>query len=56
MQGLPRVPNWGHLRDLHKAVKLCEPALVSSYPTVTWPAKNLEVRLTLPAAIFDNQN
>ncbi|XP_057500514.1 beta-galactosidase-like [Actinidia eriantha] len=43
--GLPREPKWGHLRDLHKAVKLCEPALVSSYPTVTWPGKNLEVHV-----------
>ncbi|KAM7519611.1 hypothetical protein LguiB_018573 [Lonicera macranthoides] len=33
--GLLREPKWGHLRDLHKAIKLCEPALVSSYPTVT---------------------
>ncbi|KAL6984661.1 hypothetical protein U1Q18_049742, partial [Sarracenia purpurea var. burkii] len=40
---LPREPKWGHLRDLHKAIKLCEPALVSTYPTVTWPGKNLEV-------------
>ncbi|PSS20808.1 Beta-galactosidase [Actinidia chinensis var. chinensis] len=43
--GLPREPKWGHLRDLHKAIKLCEPALVSSYPTVTWPGKNLEVHV-----------
>uniref|UniRef100_A0A2P2KL66 beta-galactosidase n=1 Tax=Rhizophora mucronata TaxID=61149 RepID=A0A2P2KL66_RHIMU len=33
--GLPREPKWGHLRDLHKAIKLCEPALVSVDPTVT---------------------
>ncbi|PKA59007.1 Beta-galactosidase [Apostasia shenzhenica] len=33
--GLPREPKWGHLRDLHKAIKLCEPALVSSDPEVS---------------------
>ncbi|XP_072960476.1 beta-galactosidase-like isoform X2 [Typha angustifolia] len=31
--GLLRQPKWGHLRDLHKAIKLCEPALVSADPT-----------------------
>ncbi|XAR62546.1 Beta-galactosidase [Bertholletia excelsa] len=43
--GLLRQPKWGHLRDLHKAIKLCEPALVSAYPTVTWPGNNLEVHV-----------
>ncbi|THU48761.1 hypothetical protein C4D60_Mb06t02430 [Musa balbisiana] len=33
--GLLRQPKWGHLRDLHKAIKMCEPALVSADPTVT---------------------
>ncbi|KAK6153598.1 hypothetical protein DH2020_013237 [Rehmannia glutinosa] len=28
-------PKWGHLKDLHRAIKLCEPALVSGDPTVT---------------------
>ncbi|WCJ42674.1 Beta-galactosidase [Euphorbia peplus] len=32
--GLTRDPKWGHLRDLHKAIKLCEPALVSVDPTL----------------------
>ncbi|PIA43034.1 hypothetical protein AQUCO_02000465v1 [Aquilegia coerulea] len=31
--GLLRQPKWGHLRDLHRAIKLCEPALVYSEPT-----------------------
>ncbi|XP_027919417.1 beta-galactosidase-like isoform X2 [Vigna unguiculata] len=43
--GLLNEPKWGHLRDLHKAIKLCEPALVSVDPTVTWPGKNLEVHV-----------
>lgn len=33
--GLLRQPKWGHLKDLHKAIKLCEPALVSGDPIVT---------------------
>ncbi|XP_065047483.1 beta-galactosidase-like [Musa acuminata AAA Group] len=33
--GLLRQPKWGHLTDLHKAIKSCEPALVSGDPTVT---------------------
>ncbi|XP_021716437.1 beta-galactosidase 1-like [Chenopodium quinoa] len=32
--GLLQQPKWGHLKDLHRAIKLCEPALVSSDPTV----------------------
>ncbi|XP_027919418.1 beta-galactosidase-like [Vigna unguiculata] len=41
--GLLNEPKWGHLRDLHKAIKSCESALVSVDPYVTWPGKNLEV-------------
>ncbi|KAI3863190.1 hypothetical protein MKW92_044757 [Papaver armeniacum] len=33
--GLPREPKYSHLRDLHKAIKLCEPALVYSEPIKT---------------------
>ncbi|XP_064993790.1 beta-galactosidase-like [Musa acuminata AAA Group] len=33
--GLLRQPKWGHLRDMHKAIKMCEPALVSADATVT---------------------
>ncbi|KAG6782092.1 hypothetical protein POTOM_011480 [Populus tomentosa] len=32
--GLLRQPKWGHLKDLHRAIKLCEPALVSGDATV----------------------
>nr|ACP18875.1 beta-galactosidase pBG(a) [Carica papaya] len=32
--GLVRQPKWGHLKDLHRAIKLCEPALVSGDPSV----------------------
>lgn len=43
MLGLVNEPKWGHLRDLHKAIKQCEPALISVDPTVTYYGKNLEV-------------
>ncbi|KAK2452343.1 beta-galactosidase [Trifolium repens] len=33
--GLLREPKYGHLKDLHKAIKQCEHALVSSDPKVT---------------------
>lgn len=40
--GLIRQPKWGHLKDVHKAVKLCEAALVATDPTVTSLGPNLE--------------
>ncbi|GLT47818.1 hypothetical protein SLA2020_214800 [Shorea laevis] len=43
--GLVREPKWGHLRNLHKAIKLCEPALVNSDPTVTSLGKNQEAHV-----------
>lgn len=33
--GLIRQRKWGHLRDLHKAIKMCEPSLVGADPTVS---------------------
>lgn len=45
--GLLRQPKWGHLKDLHRAIKLCEPALVSAEPTVTPLGNYQEVRFTL---------
>uniref|UniRef100_A0A0D9YPE1 Beta-galactosidase n=1 Tax=Oryza glumipatula TaxID=40148 RepID=A0A0D9YPE1_9ORYZ len=32
--GLLRQPKWGHLRDLHRAIKQAEPVLVSADPTI----------------------
>ncbi|XP_077212588.1 beta-galactosidase-like isoform X1 [Tasmannia lanceolata] len=40
--GLLRQPKWGHLKDLHRAIKMCEPALVSGDPTVTSLGNNQE--------------
>ncbi|XP_060198278.1 beta-galactosidase 16-like [Lycium barbarum] len=32
--GLIRQPKWGHLKELHAAVKLCSEAILSAFPTV----------------------
>ncbi|KAK9280236.1 hypothetical protein L1049_013923 [Liquidambar formosana] len=40
--GQLRQPKWGHLKDLHKAIKLCEEAMVATDPTITSPGPNLE--------------
>lgn len=32
--GLPRLPKWGHLKGLHKAIKLCEHQLLNSEPVL----------------------
>ncbi|EPS72770.1 beta-galactosidase, partial [Genlisea aurea] len=41
--GLLREPKWGHLKDIHKAVQLCEEALLSIDPETTSPSPNVEV-------------
>ncbi|XP_028116747.1 beta-galactosidase 6-like [Camellia sinensis] len=43
--GLLRQPKWGHLKDAHKAIKLCEPAMAATGPTITSLGSNLEVFL-----------
>lgn len=35
MTGLIRQPKYGHLKELHRAIKMCERALVSVDPIVT---------------------
>ncbi|KAJ7980980.1 Beta-galactosidase [Quillaja saponaria] len=40
--GIIRQPKWGHLKDLHKAIKLCEAALIATDPTITSLGQNLE--------------
>ncbi|XP_021887024.1 beta-galactosidase 8 [Carica papaya] len=40
--GLIRQPKWGQLKELHKAIKLCESALVATAPTITSLGQNLE--------------
>jgi len=41
--GIVRQPKWGHLKDVHKAIKLCEEALIATDPTITTPGPNIEV-------------
>ncbi|XP_034698221.1 beta-galactosidase 8-like isoform X2 [Vitis riparia] len=43
--GFIRQPKWGHLRDLHKAIKQCEEFLISSDPTYLKLGKNLEAHI-----------
>ncbi|RZC49655.1 hypothetical protein C5167_018083 [Papaver somniferum] len=44
-KGLLREPKYGHLRDLHKAIKLCEPALLYSEPIKTVLGKHQEAHV-----------
>ncbi|OMO65084.1 Glycoside hydrolase, family 35 [Corchorus olitorius] len=43
--GFIRQPKWGHLRDLHLAIKHCEEYLVSSDPTLQKLGHNLEAHI-----------
>ncbi|KHG08626.1 Beta-galactosidase 8 -like protein [Gossypium arboreum] len=40
--GQVRQPKWGHLRDVHKAIKLCEEALIATDPKISSLGPNLE--------------
>ncbi|KAK6141932.1 hypothetical protein DH2020_024321 [Rehmannia glutinosa] len=40
--GLLRQPKWGHLKDLHKAIKLCEEAMVATVGNTTSLGQNSE--------------
>jgi hypothetical protein len=44
--GLIRQPKWGHLRDVHRAIKLCEPALIATDPSYISLGQNAEVSPT----------
>ncbi|VFQ98096.1 unnamed protein product [Cuscuta campestris] len=35
-------PKWGHLKDLHKAIKRCEEAMLEMDPTITYLGPNVE--------------
>ncbi|KAM7529661.1 hypothetical protein LguiB_033071 [Lonicera macranthoides] len=43
--GLIRQPKYGHLKELHKAIKLCERALVAADPTITTLGVNQEAHV-----------
>ncbi|WJX74230.1 Beta-galactosidase 8 [Trifolium repens] len=40
--GIIRQQKWGHLKDVHKAIKLCEEALIATDPKITSLGPNLE--------------
>ncbi|KAI4369287.1 hypothetical protein MLD38_017746 [Melastoma candidum] len=40
--GLPRLPKWGHLKELHLAIKSCEKALLSYQPVTLSLGPSLE--------------
>ncbi|XP_015868171.2 beta-galactosidase 13 [Ziziphus jujuba] len=43
--GLLKEPKWGHLRDLHAALKLCKKALFKGNPSVETFGEGLEARI-----------
>ncbi|XP_057962376.1 beta-galactosidase 13-like [Malania oleifera] len=43
--GLLREPKWGHLRDLHSALRLCKKALLWGNPSVEKLGEKLEARI-----------
>ncbi|XP_021751137.1 putative beta-galactosidase [Chenopodium quinoa] len=43
--GLPREPKYTHLKNLHRAIKMCEPALVFADARVTKLGKNQEAHV-----------
>lgn len=45
--GLLRQPKWGHLKDLHQAIKLCESALVAGDPMVASLGNKQQVSISL---------
>jgi hypothetical protein len=47
ISGLLRQPKWGHLRDLHKAIKQAEPVLVSGDPTIQKLGNYEKVKLSM---------
>jgi hypothetical protein len=49
--GMIREPKYGHLRDLHRSIKLCEQVLVSADPTVTSLGSMQEVCLIVMTII-----
>jgi hypothetical protein len=55
ISGLLREPKYGHLKDLHKAIKQCEHALVSSDPKVTSLGTYEQVSYLIPL-IYYNEN
>ncbi|GAB4837804.1 hypothetical protein Ancab_027328 [Ancistrocladus abbreviatus] len=43
--GIPREPKYTHLKYLHRAIKMCEPALISADPTLQTLGSNQEAHV-----------
>ncbi|KAF5743052.1 beta-galactosidase [Tripterygium wilfordii] len=43
--GMAREPKWSHLKNMHRAIKQCEPALTNGNPTVTSLGKHQEAHV-----------
>ncbi|KAE8705803.1 Beta-galactosidase 4 [Hibiscus syriacus] len=56
--GLVRQPKRGHLRDVHKAIKLCEEALIATDPTISSLGPNLEINshTVIPSFMHESLN
>ncbi|KAE8699273.1 Beta-galactosidase 4 [Hibiscus syriacus] len=56
--GLVRQPKWDHLRDVHKAIKLCEEALIATDPTISSLGPNLEInsQTVIPSFMHESLN
>ncbi|KAL2328638.1 hypothetical protein Fmac_022065 [Flemingia macrophylla] len=49
--GIIRQPKWGHLKDVHKAIKLCEKALIATDPIITSLGSNTEAAVYKTGAV-----
>lgn len=43
--GLIRQPKWGHLKELHEAVKLCSETILSVFPSMQSVGEQQEVNI-----------
>ncbi|KAI9114456.1 hypothetical protein K1719_014684 [Acacia pycnantha] len=48
--GLPRLPKWGHLKELHRAIKLCEGLLLNG------ESKNISLGPSLEANVYTDSS
>lgn len=51
-EGLIRQPKYGHLKELHRAIKMCERPLVSTDPIVTSLGESQQVLTQLQVILF----
>ena len=47
MTGFLSQPKWGHLKDLHAAIKLCSHTILSGVATIAALGQQQEVRLAI---------